>query len=715
MFTRLFFQKRGGGNPEGRGRFTLLARLVRTRPVTFDPLSGADRPAESFEATWRTSVKKRTLLLIFVLVAWAVGIQARLVNLQVFQHEELSRLARDRQQFTATTEARRGDIVDRNGEMLAYTVDADAIVADPSKVVDDAATAMAICAALGDCSRKEQADLAARLDGRGKFTIVRQARSVTPAQSARVGALKLPGIALQGNTRRYYPRVDLAAHVLGFVGRDNDGQAGIEYAQDKVVRGQDGRAFVKVDAHRTRLETRVDRAPVPGATLELTIDLHLQYLVERELAAGVAANRAKAGTAIVMNPFTGEILALASYPTFNPNIAGTASDDDRRNRAVQDVYEPGSTFKIVTAAAALEDGLFSASDLIDCSPGYITFPGRKPITEAAGHNYGVLSLEDAIVKSSNVCAIKIGLRVGVERLSRYVHRFGFGQILSPDLLGQSRGIWNPAGLDQSGLASVSMGYQVGVTPLQMASAASVIANGGLLMEPHLVRAVTRDGVRRSHRAESRPAHDLGRHRGDTHDHHGRRDRTRHGEIRAARSVSGGGQDRHGEQGDPRRVLEDRLQRVVRRVRPVAQAGVHDPRRDRHTSRHRPLRRHRRGTDRQAHRRGGAAARRRAADDRSGAARHDRHRRGAAADAAGAGARGDPDADLRGRTRADARRPRSQRARGHADPWRGRPVGPHERVRIRRRPVARTGAADRSQRPQPAGTAPNRGRAASPRR
>ena len=495
MFTRLFFRRREGGKPEGRGRFTLLARLVRTRPSGLDPLSSTERPVESFEATWRVSVKKRTLLLVCVLVAWGIGIQARLVNLQVFQHDRLSELASERQHYIAKTEALRGDIVDRNGQMLAYTVGADAIVADPTKVIDKAATAAAICGALGDCTRKEQAELTSRLGGKGRFTVVRQSRAVTPAQSDRVAELKLPGIALQGNTRRYYPGVDLGAHVIGFVGRDNDGQAGIEYAHDKIVRGQDGRAWVQVDAKRTRLETRVDREPVAGATLELTIDLRLQYLVERELAAGVAANRAKGGTAIVMDPYTGEVLALASYPTFNPNIAGTFSDDERRNRAVQDVYEPGSTFKLVTAAAALEEGLFAPGEIIDCSPGFIKFEGRKPITEAGGHNYGQLTFEDVIVKSSNVGAIKIGARVGIERLSRYVHRFGFGQILSSDLVGQSRGLWNPDGLDHSGLASVSMGYQVGVTPLQMASAASVIANGGLLMEPHLVRAVIRDGVR----------------------------------------------------------------------------------------------------------------------------------------------------------------------------------------------------------------------------
>src|SRR6185436_7159110 len=184
-----------------------------------------------------------------------------------------------------------------------------------------------------------------------------------------------------------------------------------------------------------------------------------------------------------------------NYPTFNPNAVSRSQPDDRRNRATQEVYEPGSTFKIVTASAALEEGVAKPTDLIDTNPGSITFPGRKPITEAKGHNYGVLTFEDVIVKSSNVGAIKLGLRTGVERLTRYVHRFGFGEALARDFVGQSRGIWNPGALNESGLASVSMGYQVSVTPLQMAAAASAVANGGLLMEPHVVRAVIRDGRR----------------------------------------------------------------------------------------------------------------------------------------------------------------------------------------------------------------------------
>ncbi len=325
-----------------------------------------------------------------------------------------------------------------------------------------------------------------------RYEVIRRSQAVSPEQVARVAALQLPGIVTPSDSRRYYPRYELGAHVLGFVDRDSKGQAGVEFRYDNLVRGKDGLAFAQVDAKRQRLESRIERQPVPGAALELTLDLQLQYIAERELKAGVEAHRARGGTAIIMAPATGEILALANYPTFNPNAVSRSNDDDRRNRATQDVYEPGSTFKIVTASAALEEGIVTPDEIIDTRPGYIRF-GSRIIDD--DHKYGVMTFEDVIVKSSNVGAIKVGLRTGIERLSRYVHRFGFGEVLARDFAGQSRGLWNPGGLDESGLASVSMGYQVGVTPLQMVTAVSAVANGGLLMQPRIIRAVVRDGHR----------------------------------------------------------------------------------------------------------------------------------------------------------------------------------------------------------------------------
>ncbi|MEO8070833.1 MAG: penicillin-binding protein [Acidobacteriota bacterium] len=491
VLTKWLFGRRGA--PARHGRFTALARALRTRPATLDLLRSGDRPSSKFESSWRQSVKRRLFVVLSVLAVWGVGIEARLFWLQVLQHDALSAQAARHQQKMITPEALRGDIVDRNGNILAYSVEADSIAADPSQIKDASHAAGALCTALRDCTAKELRELATKLGSDTQFVYVRRSRAVSPEQVQRVAALKLPGIVLRTDTRRYYPRYELAAHLLGFVDIDNKGQAGVEYAFDKVVRGEDGLAFAQVDARRQRLDTRVERAPVPGATVELTIDLYLQHIVERELKAGVEANRAEGGTAIVMDPHTGEILALASYPTFNPNAVSDYRAASRVNRAIQEVYEPGSTFKIVTASAALDEGIVKPTDLIDTNPGYYKVRGRKPINDT--HHYGILSFEDVIVKSSNVGAIKVGMRVGADRLTRYVNRFGFGQALAPDMVGQSRGLWNPKDLNESGLASVSMGYQVSVTPLQMATATSSVANGGLLMEPHIVRAIVRGGQR----------------------------------------------------------------------------------------------------------------------------------------------------------------------------------------------------------------------------
>ncbi|HEX5068751.1 MAG TPA: penicillin-binding protein, partial [Vicinamibacterales bacterium] len=271
----------------------------------------------------------------------------------------------------------------------------------------------------------------------------------------------------------------------------------IEARFEKQIAGVKGRELVQVDGRTDGIFTRVEREPIPGASIELTIDTRLQQVVERELEAGVRKAGALGGSAIILDPFTGEILAQASYPTYNPNDPAASSADARHNRAVQDIYEPGSTFKIVTASAALNEHVLTPSTLIDTNPGVITFPGRaKPIDEDKGHNYGVLSFEDVIVKSSNVGAVKIGLQVGVDRMMQYVRRFGFGKRIAPDYGGESPGMLTPVPqINDSALASMSMGYQVGVTPIQMVTAASVVANGGVLMQPHLVRAFIRDGRR----------------------------------------------------------------------------------------------------------------------------------------------------------------------------------------------------------------------------
>ena len=261
---------------------------------------------------------------------------------------------------------------------------------------------------------RERQALSERIRRGRAFAYVR--RQVSPEQAGRVAALELDGVGFMKENRRFYPNKELAAHLLGYVGLDNTGLNGLEATYDSLIRGRPGTLLVQTDARR-RVFSRVERPPTSGATLELTVDQYLQHVAERELRLGVEENRAAGGTAVVMDPRTGEILALANWPTFNPNAYRDARPGAQRNRAVQDLYEPGSTFKIVTASAAFEEHLIAPEDRIDTSPGSIRF-GDRVISDT--HRYGVLSFTDVIVLSSNVGAIKVGLQTGA-RAARRVH------------------------------------------------------------------------------------------------------------------------------------------------------------------------------------------------------------------------------------------------------------------------------------------------------
>lgn len=448
----------------------------------------ADKPSNE----WRITLKRRLTIAFCLLLAWAAAIEARLVYLQVFRHVDFVLRANDQQSRLIKSPARRGEILDRNGKILGRSVDADSVYADPSEIVDPDGAAARLCEALRDCDAADRREIADRIrKGKGKYFVYVR-RLVSSDQARAVAELKLEGIGFVKESRRYYPNRDLASQLLGYVGVDNVGLAGIERAYDSVILGNPGEFTLQRDV-RGQSVSRVERPPTTGASIELTIDQNIQRFAERELEAGVKSSGASTGSAVVMNPHTGEILALANYPGFNLNTYREARPEARRNRAVQDYYEPGSTFKIVTASAAFEEKAISPEELIDASAGNIRF-GSRVIND--DHNYGVLSFSDVIVKSSNVGAIKVALKLGPRKIGDYVNRFGFGRPSSPDFRGESPGmVWDPSSLNDSALASVAMGYQVGVTPLQMAAALSVIANGGELVQPRAVRAVIRDGRR----------------------------------------------------------------------------------------------------------------------------------------------------------------------------------------------------------------------------
>ena len=440
--------------------------------------------------SWRRTLKRRLAVAAAVLLAWTAAIEARLVYLQVTRHADLAARAERQQMRTIEAPAKRGEILDRGGRVLAFSVDAESIYAVPSEIDQPAKVAAALCGALEDCTRQERATLVERFGRQRAFAYVR--RQVSPEQARRVEALQLEGIGFMKESRRFYPNKELAASLLGYVGIDSTGLAGIEAAYDPLIKGRAGTVLIQTDARRHAF-SRLERPPTTGATLELTIDQYLQHIAERELRAGIEAHRAASGSAVILDPWTGEILAMANWPTFNPNAFRHSTEDARRNRAVQDIYEPGSTFKVVTASAALNERVIRPEDLVDVSEGLIRFGGRVIHDD---HRHTVLSFADVIAKSSNVGAIKVALQLGAERVGQYVRRFGFGRPSSPDFPGESPGIvWDPSKLNDSALASVAMGYQVAVTPLQMAAAVSSVANGGELVEPRVVRAVIRDGKR----------------------------------------------------------------------------------------------------------------------------------------------------------------------------------------------------------------------------
>ena len=446
--------------------------------------------ASSGPFAWRPVLRRRLVAIAAAVGLWVTGIEVRLVYLQIFENADLLARAERQHERTQSAPAKRGDILDRRGRVLATSVDADTIYAVPSEIDRAQDAVRRLCDALGDCSSKDRQGLIERLGTRRAFAYVR--RQVAPEQARRVAALNLDGIGFTTESKRFYPNKELGAHLLGWVGIDNTGLAGLEYAYDPQIRGKAGTILINTDARRHAF-SRVERPPTSGSSVELTIDQYLQHIAERELHAGVIENRAAGGSAIVMNPHTGEILAMANEPTFNPNAYREADDGERRNRAVQDLYEPGSTFKVVTASAAVEEKIFPVDALINVAGGRIQI-GSRVVHDT--HDYGVLSFTDVIVKSSNVGAIKIGLKLGTDRLSNYVERFGFGNPVSPDFPGENAGIvWDRAQWTDSALASVSMGYQVGVTPLQMAAAVSAIANGGQYTQPRVVRAVYRDDRR----------------------------------------------------------------------------------------------------------------------------------------------------------------------------------------------------------------------------
>jgi cell division protein FtsI (penicillin-binding protein 3) len=432
-------------------------------------------------STARHSTNLRLYLLASLFVLWCCGICARLIYLQIFRYGTFEQRAQHQQQRTEEVSARRGIIYDRYGNELAMSINVDSIFAVPSEMPKPAST----IALVARITRQDPRELLARCEATKSFCWV--ARKPDPDVSARIRSLNLRGVYFQKESKRYYPKGDLAAQVLGYVGMDDKGLSGIEREYEDQLHGRPGQMLISVDA-RKKYFGSVEKQPEPGQNIVLTIDEKIQFIAERELETAMEQTKAIAGTVVVENPRTGEILALANRPTFNPNLSKEITPERLKDHAVSDVYEPGSTFKLVTISGALEEKVTRPDEMFDCQMGSIVYNGMR-IRDSKPH--GLLSVSDVLAESSDVGSIKIGLRLGEDRFYRYIRAFGFGQQTGIELPGETRGLTKPVSRwSKVSIAAISMGQEIAITPLQLVGLISTMANDGVYVAPRIVAATT---------------------------------------------------------------------------------------------------------------------------------------------------------------------------------------------------------------------------------
>ena len=443
-----------------------------------------DDPLQRLEGTAPERLARlRLMFLALSVITWALIIALRLLYLQVIERKEFLKLSARQSERTIKLDPRRGSILDRDGAPLALSVEAESIYAVPQDIDDPERTTTVLSRILGlDAAARR--DLLAKLQKPSAFEWVR--RKVDPVTATDVRSLQLDGIGLLREARRYYPQRELASQVVGWVGVDNAGMSGIEYGFDETIRGRAQKVVIQTDARRRPVE-HIEKPSTEGHTVVLTIDSALQFVVEAELATAVADTQSVAGVAVVLDPWTGEVLAMAGRPTFNPNKVQASSPQRWRNRVVADAYEPGSIFKIVTAAAGLQEKVVGTEETLDCGSGGLDIAGIRINDHAV---FDRLTFRMAVAKSSDVGMIRVAQRLGRETFYRYVRDFGFGAPTGIDLPGESVGLLRPTQKWSAlSLPSMSFGQEVGVTALQMALATAAVANGGYLMKPLVVRRV----------------------------------------------------------------------------------------------------------------------------------------------------------------------------------------------------------------------------------
>ncbi|PIQ98019.1 MAG: cell division protein FtsI [Nitrospinae bacterium CG11_big_fil_rev_8_21_14_0_20_56_8] len=446
-------------------------------------------PKKHLAKTFRTDIRVRLILVSVLFGLFGLGLVSRLFYLQVYMHNEL--VARSDKQYLSTVKIYygRGEIFDRNMNQLATNIEVESIFANPADIPNKVIAARELARALN----LDPKTVLSRVSSKKHFVWIKRKCSLKEAETVR--RLGLSGLSFVPEHKRFYPKRELAAGVVGFVGMDNQGLAGVEHHFHQVLKGTTRLKVMEKDALGRQVGAFNDlsRSQSQSRDLVLTIDEVIQFTAEYHLKKAVEKYRAKSGTAIVMDPSTGEIYALATVPQYNPNQYASYSPKTWKNPGVSNSYEPGSIFKPVVAAAAIDSGVARPQDIFFCENGEFKI-GSVSIGEASDHKFGWLTLQNIIAKSSNIGAIKIAQQLGSQNLFRYIRDFGFGQRSGINLPGEAEGqLRSPDRWTQLSLASISFGHEIGVTPLQMITAMSAIANGGKLMQPRITKGVLKEG------------------------------------------------------------------------------------------------------------------------------------------------------------------------------------------------------------------------------
>ena len=439
--------------------------------------------------TFRDGINTRLKVVSFLLFLFGAALIARLAFLQIIQHDTLVVQSEKQYLSTVKTHFGRGVIYDRNLNELARNVEVESVYVNPSEILDQKSAARILSATL----KLNQDQIYKKISSKKHFVWIKRKCSLD--EVAKLKQARLLGVGYVSEQKRFYPKRELAASVLGFVGMDNQGLAGIEYTYQSKLKGITVRRVMERDARGRNIQSLegLHNSRPRSYDLVLTLDEVIQFTTEYHLKKQVERFKADSGMAVVMNPHTGEIYAMANVPQFNPNHYGAFPSQVWKNNIIASSYEPGSIFKPIVAAAALDRGLARPQDIFFCESGKLKI-GKTQIGEASNHKFGWLTMRDIIAKSSNIGAIKIAQKVGRKSFYEYIRKFGFGEKSGLSLPGESAGqLKDQKNWNALSLASISFGQEIAVTPLQMVSALAAIANGGNLMAPHITRALVKNG------------------------------------------------------------------------------------------------------------------------------------------------------------------------------------------------------------------------------